>query len=244
MAAKPKPAPERALYAPVKAFLEGQGYEVKAEVRGCDVVGVRGAEPPAIVELKRKFNLDLVLQGVDRLGLSERVYLAVDGATARGPWRGRPDGRAARKLCRMLGLGLLLVHLGRGKGQGVDVALDPVPYRPRKNKRRAALLLGEHMRRVGDPNTGGITRTGIVTAYRQEALRCAQVLRREGKASPADLRRDAGAPKAARILQDDVYGWFQRVARGVYALSDKGMKALISYKHALDPGLERKIPAN
>ena len=83
-AKKKKQTAERELYAPVKAFLEKQGYQVKAEVRGCDAVGLRGDEPPAIVELKRKFNLDLVLQGVARLGLSDRVYLAVDGATARG----------------------------------------------------------------------------------------------------------------------------------------------------------------
>jgi hypothetical protein len=242
-AKKKKQTAERELYAPVKAFLEKQGYQVKAEVRGCDAVGLRGDEPPAIVELKRKFNLDLVLQGVDRLGLSDRVYLAVDGATARGSWRNRPDGRAAKKLCRMLGLGLLLVHLGRKPGQGVDVVLDPVPYTPRKNKRRAAMLLGEHQRRIGDHNTGGVTRVGIVTAYRQEALRCAQVLRRDGKASPAALRRDANAPKAAGIMQDDVYGWFQRVKRGVYALTQKGEKALVAYKHALDPDLEKLVHA-
>ena len=44
---------ESDLYAPVKALLEGQGYVVKGEVRGCDVVAVRGREPPVIVELKR-----------------------------------------------------------------------------------------------------------------------------------------------------------------------------------------------
>ena len=38
-------------YAPVKALLEGQGYVVKREVRGCDVLAVRGDEPPVIVEL-------------------------------------------------------------------------------------------------------------------------------------------------------------------------------------------------
>lgn len=240
---KKKPAAERDLYAPVKAFLEKQGYRVKGEVRGCDVVGVRGDEPPAIVELKRKFNLGLLLQGVDRLALSDRVYLAVDGATARGAWRQRPDGRAAKKLCRMLGLGLLLVHLGRAGGQGVDVVLDPVPYAPRKNKRRTTMLLGEHNRRVGDHNTGGVTRTGIVTAYRQEALRCAQILRRDGRASPAALRQRANAPKAANILRDDVYGWFQRVERGIYALTQKGEKALVAYQHALDPALERDASA-
>src|SRR5882672_387356 len=68
---------ESDLYAPVKALLEGQGYSVKGEVRGCDVVAVRGKEPPVIVELKRAFGLGLVLQGVDRLALSDAVYLAI-----------------------------------------------------------------------------------------------------------------------------------------------------------------------
>jgi hypothetical protein len=225
---------ERALYAPVKAFLEKQGYAVKAEVRGCDVVARRGDGPAVIVELKRRFSLDLVLQGVDRRALSDAVYLAVDGATARGRRRDRPDGRAVRKLCRMLGLGLLLVFPGRRRGAGVEVVLDPLPYRPRIDRRRAGLLLGEYARRVGDPNTGGVTRVKLVTAYRQEALRCAQVLARDGCCSPRSLRAAARAPSAGRILRDDVYGWFQRVARGVYALSPNGAKALETYAHVLE----------
>ena len=61
---------EAALYGPVKRFLEGQGYVVKGEVRGCDLVARRGDEPPVIVELKLRFNLALVLQGIDRLARS------------------------------------------------------------------------------------------------------------------------------------------------------------------------------
>ena len=53
------------------------GYEVKGEVRGCDLVARRGDEPPVIVELKLRFTLALVLQGIDRLAITERVYLAV-----------------------------------------------------------------------------------------------------------------------------------------------------------------------
>jgi hypothetical protein len=158
----------------------------------------------------------------------------VDGGTARGRRRDRPDGRAARKLCRMLGLGLLLVFPDRKRGRGVEVVLDPLPYRPRINKRRAGLLLGEHARRVGDPNVGGVTRVKIVTAYRQEALRCAQLIGRDGPTSPKALRATGRAPKAASILRDDVYGWFQRVERGVYALSENGRKALQVYAGVLE----------
>lgn len=68
--------PEAALYAPIKALLERQGHEVKGEVKGCDLVARRGDKPPIIVELKRRFNLPLVLPGIDRLALTERVYLA------------------------------------------------------------------------------------------------------------------------------------------------------------------------
>ena len=67
---------ESDLYAPVKAFLEAQGYAVKGEVRGCDAVGVRGDEPPVVVELKRGFGLGLVLQSVDEVP-TEKVKVAV-----------------------------------------------------------------------------------------------------------------------------------------------------------------------
>src|SRR5262249_12536883 len=157
---------ESDLYAPVKALLEGQGYNVKGEVRGCDVVGVRGDEPPVIVELKRVFGLSLVLQGVDRLALSDSVYLAV------GAWP--KNMRKVRKLCRLLGLGLMVVVK-----EGCEVTLTPTPYghAPPKNKRKAGGVLGEPARRVGDPNRGGSsTKVPMMTAYRQAALRCAASL--------------------------------------------------------------------
>jgi len=228
---------ERDLYAPVKAFLEAQGYSVKAEVKSCDVVATRPGEPPVIVELKRRFNLDLLLQGVDRLAMTDHVYLAVDGSSARGHWHKRPDGRAARKLCRLIGLGLLLVFADRPQRARVEVVLDPVPYRPRANKRRLGRLLGEHARRSGDPNVGGVTRVKIVTAYRQEALRCCQLLQRDGNMSPRALRDSGHAPNAAKILRHDYYGWFERIERGLYGLSENGRKALETYAHALEPAL-------
>ena len=69
---------ESELYPPVKAFLEGQGYEVKAEVGAADVVACRAPdEDPVIVEVKTGFSLTLFHQGIARQSLSDAVYLAV-----------------------------------------------------------------------------------------------------------------------------------------------------------------------
>ena len=103
----------------------------------------------------------------------------------------------------------------------VEVVLDPAPYRPRRRTANLTRLLGEHARRVGDPNRGGVTRTPIVTAYRQEALRCAILIERGGRASLKALRETGLVPNAPRILQRDVYGWFRRLQRATYALTDR-----------------------
>lgn len=194
------------LYAPVKAFLEAQGFDVKGEIGGCDAVAVRGDEAPVIVELKLRFTLGLVLQAVDRLRVAETVYVAVPAAAVRQ--------RGIRPLCRRLGLGLLLIH---GPKRAVEVAVEPGPYRPPHDRRRTARLLAEHAGREGDPTPGGATRVPIMTAYRQEAMRVADALA-AGPATVAQLREQAAAPHAGRILARDAYGWFERVGRGTYRL--------------------------
>jgi len=100
--------PEVDLYAPVKQFLEDQGYAVKGEIGACDIVAVRGDEEPVVVELKERLNLALVLQGVDRLGISEAVYIAFRiGKGQSASWRSR--SKEVKRLLRRLGLGLLTV---------------------------------------------------------------------------------------------------------------------------------------
>jgi hypothetical protein len=214
--APPPPARQREidLYPPVKALLEAQGYEVKGEIRGCDLVGVRGHEPPVIVELKRTFGLDVVLQGIDRLAMTDSVYVAVSA------WPRR--AAEVRRLLRRLGLGLIVVA-----GERADVVLDPVPYRPRRDRHRTARLLGEHQRRAGDPTPGGSVRAPIMTAYRQQAIRCLTLLA-DGPLTLRAMRAAADVPDAAGILQRDVYGWFERVGRGTYTLSPRGREALSS----------------
>jgi hypothetical protein len=220
----PRPAslPETSLYAPVKALLEDQGYTVKGEINGCDIVAVRGDEPPVVVELKKTFGLGLVFQGIDRLRMTDAVYVAV------GTWPTRQP--EARRLCRRLGLGLIVVTHGRA-----EVVVDPEPYRPRRDRRRTGALLREHHRRVGDPTEGGSMRRPIMTAYRQEAMRCAELLA-GGPMSLRAMRAAGDVPNAGRILRDNVYGWFERVERGTYGLTPRGADGLSPGHETASPG--------
>ena len=216
---------ETDLYPPVKAFLEAQGYTVKGEVDDCDVVALRGDEPPVIVELKTVFSLPLVFQGIARQCIADNVYLAVP------PFPGRSTRRKdALALCRRLGLGLLTVRLERPPFVGA--LLDPAEYRPRRRRAGLGRLLREFQHRVGDPNEGGSNRRKIVTAYRQDALRCAAYLDLNGPTKAATVTNAVGVVKAAIMMRTDHYGWFERLIgtpRGVYGLTPKGRAALDEY---------------
>jgi hypothetical protein len=207
---------ETALYLPVKRFLMKLGFEVKGEIEGCDVVAVKDGLPPVVVicELKLSFNLELVLQGVDRTAACDDVWLAVRSTT-----RGRERDPRVRKLCRLLGFGLL----GVSKRGRVEVLLEPTRWRPRRDPDRRAQLIDEHRRRRGDPVMGGGSRAPIMTAYRQEALACAAAI---GGVSRSVREMKATSADAPKILLRNVYGWFVRVRRGVYALTDAGRAAL------------------
>jgi hypothetical protein len=211
---------ETDLYGPVKTFLEGQGYVVKSEVGSADVVAVRGGEAPVIVELKLGFSLTLVHQCVSRLSMTDDVYMAV--ATGKG----KPFAKSLKnmtKLCRRLGLGLITVRL---KDELVQVHCDPVPYTPRKSKKREGQLLAEFARRVGDPNDGGQTRVGLITAYRQDALKVAMYLFEVGASKGADVAKATGVDRATTMMRNDHYGWFEKLEKGVYGLTPKGAEAV------------------
>ena len=219
--------PETALYPPVKAFLEAQGYTVKSEVGAADVVAVRGDEPPVIVELKTGFSLALFHQAIERLAVSETVYVAVPRKSGAVFHRAL---KANRKLCRRIGVGLLLVRLDDGHVEPVE---DPGPYAPRVSKRRQGRLLKEFAKRAGDPNTGGAARRGvIVTAYRQDALRCLACLHANGPMKAALVARATGVARARTIMADNHHGWFARVSPGHYRLTDAGEAAATD--HAAD----------
>jgi hypothetical protein len=65
-----------------------------------------------------------------------------------------------------------------------------------------------------------------MTAYRQQALVVANALA-STPSRPRDLR--ILAPDAAKIVQGNVYGWFERIERGLYGLTSSGRVALVTW---------------
>jgi hypothetical protein len=228
---------EADLYEPIKRFLEAQGYAVKGEIGHCDIVAVREGEDPVVVELKERLTLALILQGVDRLRVSADVYIAFRiGKGHSASWRTRR--KQVTGLLRRLGLGLLTVSAH----DNVVAVLDPTPYRPRLNTRKQGRLLKEFAERVGDPEAGGSSSRQRLTAYRQDALRCARELSDSGVLKLSVLRERTGVIRAGPILRDNHYGWFERVTFGHYELTPKGRDELSTWAEALT-SLEPKPPS-
>jgi hypothetical protein len=113
--------------------------------------------------------------------------------------------------------------LGISDAGDVSVIVGSVSPMPRTNPKRRSRLMREHQKRRGDPALGGSTRTPLMTAYRQQALGCAAALA-SGPLRTRDIR--TGVPEAAKILRSNVYGWFERLDRGIYGLTDAGREAL------------------
>jgi len=217
------------LYDPIKRFLQAQGYTVKGEIGACDIMAVRGDEDPVVVELKERLSLALILQAVDRLSISDTVYIAFRvGKGHSASWRVRQ--KQVKSLLRRLGVGLLSVS---ARGRVVPV-LDPAPYRPRSNAARRRRLLKEFAERVGDTEPGGSPSQRRLTAYRQDALRCARELAESGMLKLSQIRQSAGVDRAGTILRDNHYGWFDRVKTGYYELSPRGRQDLTEWSDALE----------
>jgi len=212
---------ETDLYQPVHDYLVARGYTVRSEVRNCDIAAVKGDEL-VVVELKRGITLALLAQGIERQQLTEAVYLAIPRPANRRKWNAK-----ARDICRLLRrleLGLLLVS-----DRSVEVVFHPLPAERQKRKAKRRVVIEEIANRSGDYNQGGSTRRKLVTAYRENAIRIAACLAERGPCSPAQLRAVGTGASTRGILYRNVYGWFERLDRGLYALGARGHEELANY---------------
>lgn len=233
---------ESELYEPIKQYYEQRGYTVKGEVLRCDLLAIRdgadGQEDMLIVEMKKTFNLALLLQGVERLRLSCQVVLAVERNRAKSGAHNQRFGELA-ELCRMLGLGLMTVTFFKTKKPQIEMLCEPGDE-PRRTMRRTrkSRMLREFRERSGDYNTGGVTGRKLMTAYKEKALRCAWALRQLGPSAPSAIAASTGVHQAGTVLRNNYYGWFERCARGVYQLREPGEQALAEHAPIIANWLE------
>lgn len=221
------PVKETDLYGPLKGYLEAQGYAVRSEVRGCDVVAERDGDV-IVLELKRHLSVSLLAQAVERQRAFDSVYVVVPHPGDRTRTR---EWRSACRLLRRLELGLVLVDLDASGGASpkTEVPFHPLPaQRKRRSDLRRAVITELHGRSV-DLNKGGSTGSKIVTAYRENAVQIACCLAIRGPLSPSGLRELGTGKKTGSILSHNFYKWFDRIARGLYALTAKGREEIADY---------------
>ena len=210
---------------PIQSYLSAQGYTVRSEVNGCDITALDG-DQLIVIEMKKSFSTDLLIQATERQRVADSVYVAlpVEGSHPRldrysKRWRG------IERLLKRLELGLLLVHFSDDTDAPptVELVFHPISSsRPRRKPTVRHAILREIAGRSGDYNVGGTGGRPILTAYREQAIFIACCLDRFGAMTPGALRALGTSPKTQNILFKDVYGWFERQERGVYALRNVG----------------------
>ena len=210
---------EADIYIPLKIFFEGLGYEVKGEVKGLDMALVKG-DTLYGVELKKAFNMTLLHQALKAQERCGGVFVAVPrGAFAK-------NQKNILHILEKLNIGFATVAMD-SPTQHVEVHL--LPHMPKsRNSKASRALLDEFNGRSFDENLGGSTQTKIMTAYRERALQVVCVLDVAGKATAAQLVKDYGCHKnTGHMMRSNPYGWFEKVEKGVFALSPLGADALV-----------------
>lgn len=229
---------ESDLFQPICEYLTELGYNVKGEVKGCDITAVKD-EQLIIVELKKGITISLLTQGVDRQRLGDLVYLAVPKPKS---FRMNKSFKKTLHLLRRLELGLIFVNF-KTKGTGVEVILEAESFDRTKSKsfaiERKGKLLVEHLTRKSSSNIGGTNKTKLLTSYREKVIEIAYLLKKHGPLKISDINtKTKGDKKTGAFLRSNHYGWFYKESRGIYGLTAVGEEGLIEYSSYINEFLE------
>ena len=216
------------LYKPIKEYFTQQGYVVHGEVNECDVAAVKEQEL-VLIELKLSLSIDLLIQATKRQRLTNEVYVAIP--------RPKLNFRSKKwkdscHLVRRLELGLILVSF-LGDDAQAEIVFHPASFDRKKSmqrsKKKRIAMLTEIEGRLGDYNIGGSNQTKIMTAYKENCIHIACCLLQSGPLSPKSLRKMGTGEKTLTILNKNYYGWFDKIQRGIYMISDTGKSELHEY---------------
>ena len=219
---------EEEMYPLIKSWLEDKGHTVRSEVCKCDIVSEKDGIY-TVFEMKLKFNLDVIYQALERMTSSNYVYIIVpipDGKITRQNWDKRYS--SMEKLCRKIGIGLIVIYSNNVVSCLIEA--DDV-WHPKKSEKKNKRLISEFSRRSGDYNIGGIHKQKLMTAYKEDSLRCIKAMKETGRTKPSDIKQVSNVEKAGSILLSNVYGWFIKKGKGYYVISEKGLDALKTYEY-------------
>ncbi|AUD63617.1 hypothetical protein BK010_08955 [Tenericutes bacterium MO-XQ] len=222
---------ETELYAPVKKLFLSQGFDVKGEVKDIDVIAYH-QDLMIGVELKTKVSLKLIYQAIDRQKVLDQVYIAIPKDAI---YQSKSLYRNFTHLLKRLEIGLIIVN-----GDSAEVIIEAVPFdrnlsRSRYKKRKT--MLDKELRlRKNNKNIGG-TNGKKITRYKEQVIDIGNYLISNTKASPKEIKEKTGIEKAASILQKNYDGYFERVERGIYQLTEKGKKDIIKLKKQLEESI-------
>ncbi|WHY83886.1 DUF2161 family putative PD-(D/E)XK-type phosphodiesterase [Neobacillus novalis] len=219
---------EADLYKPIQTYFLREEYEVYGEVKDCDMAAVKGDEL-VIIELKLTLSVDLLIQAAKRQRLTDQVYIAIPKPKYRLNSRQWTD---KCHLVRRLELGLIVVSFS-GMRTKAEIIFPPTPFNRRKSigqsKLKRAAIMKEINGRSADFNIGGSNRTKIMTAYKENSIQIACYLEKLGPLSPKALIQKGTGDKTSSILTKNYYGWFERIKRGTYVISEKGKQEVKEY---------------
>ena len=214
---------ESDLYYPIKDYFEAEGYTVNCEVKNCDLTARKG-EMLVVVEIKKNFNAKLLFQAIDRQRFADQVYIAVPK-----PKRLTKDTPKMRLIAEKMNFGLIYVSIN-GPIKYIDILCMPSAKDEPRNTARKRVVMGEISGRTLDINKAGANKEKIATAYREKCIQIAAIIYYEKTVTPKLLRDKYGLEASgASILGSNHYGWFDRIEKGKYALSN-------SVEHEIENG--------
>lgn len=230
---------ETELFEPVKLLFKEAGYKVNGEVLGCDVTCFKeddcGNCEIAVVELKLRMSVELLAQANERQARADSVYVAIPRPkkfTTKGKWKN------IFSLFKRLGIGLIFVD--------TDLSIASIIIKAkgdndkRKNYKRREALIKEASLRTEECNVGGTLRTEIVTYYKEQCIYIACCLKRNKELKTSELRELGASKNCANMCRINYYGWFEKVGRCIYELTDKGYEDLQNFSK-LTEKFEEKI---
>lgn len=215
---------ETDLSKPVQEYFEALGYTVHCEVKNCDITALK-EEELIIVELKLGFNIQLLYQATQRQCVADKVYIAIP-RPKKGKWSTNWD-----KMChvlRRLELGLIIVHFNTDIPV-LEVVFEPEPFEVRRRHKGRKDILKEATSRYINYNEGGSVQRKLMTAYKDSSIHIACCFEKYGPLTTKRLQQLGTCEKTYSILTKNFNGWFEKLGRGIYNISQKGKTDLAKF---------------